>query len=148
MAGTMNRVILIGRLGKDAETKTVGEFTVTKFSIATERRFKRGEEWVSETDWHNVTLWRSGKLAEYLTKGTLVSVEGRLQTRSYEKDGEKRYSTDVVAESVGLLSSANGASSDSGGRDGGSGLVSQPRSSAGRNATPMASEISDDDVPF
>lgn len=145
MAGTMNRVILIGRLGKDAETKNVNETTVTRFSIATERRFKKGDEWVSETDWHNVTLWRSGKLAEYLTKGTLVSVEGRLQTRSYEKDGEKRYSTEVVAESVGLLSSANLNSRDQGG--GGGGLVSRPRSNAPTGDF-GGGGIADDDCPF
>lgn len=150
MAGTMNRVILIGRLGKDAETRsTPSGVSVTSFSVATERRFKRGEEWVSETDWHNVVLWRAEKLAEYLLKGTLVSVEGRLQTRSYEdKDGGKRYATEVVAESCGLLSSADGARRDSGGSGGGKGLVSQPRGSAGRNEAPMADGITDDDVPF
>lgn len=148
MAGTTNKVFLIGRLGKDAETKTVGDTTVTRFSVATERRFKRNEEWVSETDWHNVTLWRSGKLAEYLTKGALVSVEGRLQTRKWEKDGETRYSTEVVAETIGLLSSASGAPRDSDGSGGSSGLVSQPRSATGRSSAPMAEEITDDDCPF
>lgn len=145
MAGTMNRVILIGRLGKDAETKTVGDTTVTRFSVATERRFKKGDDWMSETEWHNVTLWRSGKLSEYLTKGTLVSVEGRLQTRKYDKDGETRYSTEVVAESCGLLSSGSGASRDSGGS--GDGIVSRPRSSAPRGDFGDGG-ITDDDVPF
>ena len=103
MAGTTNLVVLIGRLGKDAETRTVGDTTVSNFSVATERRFKKGEEWVSETDWHNVVLWRGGGVTQYLTKGMMVSVQGRLQTRSFEKNGEKRYSTEVVAETVGLL---------------------------------------------
>jgi single-strand DNA-binding protein len=152
MAGTMNKVILVGRLGKNAETKSVNDTTVTKFSVATENRFKRGDEWVTETDWHNVTIWRSGKLAEYLTKGKQVIVEGRLQTRKYEKDGETRYSTEIVAESVGLLGGgdagsrgADGAGSDY--RGSGDGIVSRPRSSA-RKADLDGEGITDDDVPF
>lgn len=102
---SVNKVILVGHLGKDAETSyTASQKAVTKFSVATSRRFKRGDEWVEETNWTNVVLWQSENLAQYLTKGKQVYVEGYLQTRSYDdKDGQKRYSTEVVADDVILL---------------------------------------------
>src|SRR5258708_35584494 len=98
---SVNKVILIGHLGKDAETKfTPGGVAVTRFSIATSRSWKdqQSGEWKEETDWSDVTLWRAENLAQYLTKGKQVYVEGRLQTRSYaDKDGKKVYRTEVVA---------------------------------------------------
>src|ERR1700686_1980882 len=104
---SVNKVILVGRLGRDAETKfTPGGAAVTKFSVATSRRGKDKEsgEWKEESHWSNVTLGRGETLANYLTKGKQVYVEGRLQTRSYEdKDGKKVYATDVVADEVILL---------------------------------------------
>src|SRR3978361_663795 len=131
---SVNKVILIGHLGRDAETKfTPGGAAVTRFSVATSRRWKDKDsgEWKEETDWSNVTLWRSENLANYLTKGKQVCVEGRLPTRSYEdKDGKKVYATDVVADDVILL----GGQSEGGGGRGGDEYsqqpVSQPRSSA------------------
>lgn len=157
---SVNKVILIGHLGRDAETKfTPGGAAITRFSVATNRRWKDKDsgEWKDETDWSNVVLWRSENLANYLTKGKQVYVEGRLQTRSYEdKDGKKVYSTEVVADDVILL----------GGQGGGGGRgaddysqqysqpVSQPRGSASRTPAPAAGDdhygqgITDDDVPF
>src|SRR5271166_1403728 len=112
---SVNKVILVGHLGRDAETKfTPAGVSVTSFSVATNRRWKdqQSGEWKEETDWANVVLWRQENLANYLTKGKQVYVEGRLQTRSYDdKDGKKQYMTEVVADDVILL----------GGRDGGSG---------------------------
>src|SRR5215470_3671207 len=117
---SVNKVILIGHLGRDAETAyTASQTSVTKFSVATNRRWKDQQtgEWKEETDWSNVTLWRAENLANYLTKGTQVYVEGRLQTRSYEdKDGKKVYATDVVAEEVILLG-GRGSAGGPGGRD-------------------------------
>ena len=153
---SINKVILIGHLGRDAETKfTPSNVAVTKFSVATNRRWKdqQSGEWKEETDWANVVLWRQENLANYLTKGKQVYVEGRLQTRSWDdKDGKKQYSTEVVAEDVILL----------GGRDGGGGggsrdefnqqPVSMPRSA--QKGKPAGDEqgmeqgITDDDVPF
>jgi single-strand DNA-binding protein len=158
MARSVNKVILIGNLGRDAETKfTPQGVAVSRFSIATTRRIKDNStgDWKDETDWNNVVLWRNENLAQYLTKGKQVYVEGRLQTRSYEdKDGNKRYSTEVVAEEVMLL----GRSGEGG--EGGS-MASGPRSAAqrvsnapaGGAATPGGYDdfdpgISDDDVPF
>ena len=103
---SVNKVILIGNLGKDAESKfTPNGTSVATFSIATSWRQKDQAtgEWKDQTDWHNITLWRSENVVPYLTKGTQVYVEGRLHTRSYEKDGKKQYFTEVIAEELILL---------------------------------------------
>jgi len=155
---SVNKVILVGHLGKDAETKfTPGGAAVTKFTIATGRRWKdqQSGEWKEETDWHNVVLWRAENLANYLLKGKQVYVEGRLHTRSYDdKDGKKQYFTEVVAEDVLLLGGRGGEGGGGGGGEYASGPVSMPRS-AQRQAPPasapnesMSQEITDDDVPF
>jgi single-strand DNA-binding protein len=158
---SVNKVILVGRLGRDAETKfTPGGTAVTKFSVATSRRWKdkQSGEWKEETDWTNVTLWQAENLANYLTKGKQVYVEGRIHTRSYDdKDGKKVYATDVIAEDVILLGGAGDAGG--GGSRGGdeefssSRPVSMPRSAQGaaRQAPPQddyGQGITDDDVPF
>ena len=150
---SVNKVILVGHLGKDAETRfTPAGVSVTSFSVATNRRWKDQQtgEWKEETDWANVVLWRQENLANYLTKGKQVYVEGRLQTRSYDdKDGKKQYRTEVVAEDVILLGGRGG----DGGRmqEAGPQPVSMPRSAQ----KPRAAEdpgpdqgITDDDVPF
>ena len=167
---SVNKVILVGNLGRDAETKfTPSGVSVTRFSVATGRRWKdqQSGEWKEETEWHNVSLWRAENLAPYLTKGKQVYVEGRLQTRSYDdKDGNKKYMTEVVADDVILL----GGRGDSPGGEMGagpstgydSGMVSRPRSAGGgsgggyQRSQPSASQqepqfpdvAGDDDVPF
>jgi len=154
---SVNKVILVGHLGKDAETKfTPGGAAVTKFTIATGRRWKdqQSGEWKEETDWHNVVLWRAENLANYLLKGKQIYVEGRLHTRSYDdKDGKKQYFTEVVAEDVILLGGRGGEAGGGGGGEYASGPVSMPRSAqrqAPAAAPPesMSQEITDDDVPF
>lgn len=158
---SVNKVILVGHLGRDAETKfTPGGAAVTKFSVATNRRWKDKDsgEWKEETDWSNVVLWRSENLANYLTKGKQVYVEGRLQTRSYEdKDGKKVYTTEVVAEDVILLGGQGGGGGRSGGDEYSQQPVSQPRGSAPSRTPAAAAQqddqfgsqgITDDDVPF
>ena len=107
---SLNRVTLLGRIGKDADSKFIGNGThVCAFSLATERAWKdQAGEWKKETDWHNVVLWRSEKLAQYLTKGASVYVEGRLSTRSYDKDGQKRYVTEIVSDNVILCGGPQG----------------------------------------
>jgi single-strand DNA-binding protein len=148
-------VILLGHLGKDAETKfTPSGVSVTKFSVATNRRWKDQQtgEWKEETDWANVVLWRQENLANYLTKGKQVYIEGRLQTRSYDdKDGKKQYFTEVVADDVILVGGRpEGGEGFSGG--GQQQPVSMPRSA--QKPKPAADEagmdqgITDDDVPF
>src|SRR5580693_8406592 len=104
---SVNKVILLGHLGRDAETAfTASQTAVTKFSVATSRRWKdqQSGEWKEETDWSRVVLWRGENVAPYLTKGKQIYVEGRLQTRSYDdKDGKKVWTTEVVADEVILL---------------------------------------------
>jgi single-strand DNA-binding protein len=153
---SVNKVILIGHLGRDAETAyTASQTAVTKFSVATNRRWKDQQtgEWKEETNWTNVVMWRGENVAPYLTKGKQVFVEGRLQTRSYDdKDGKKVWTTEVVAEDVILL----GGRGEGGGGGGGPEEYSQdqPMRSAPRSRpaaaapAPPAEGISDDDVPF
>ncbi len=153
---SVNKVFLLGHLGKDAETKfTPSGVARSTFTIATNRRWKdqQSGEWKEETDWHNVVLWRSENLANYLLKGKQVWVEGRLQTRSYEdKDGQKRYMTEVVCDDLILL----GGRGDSAGSPGEYAQpVSMPRSAQRPQASapaPAADDfsqgITDDDVPF
>jgi single-strand DNA-binding protein len=155
---SVNKVILIGHLGKDAETKyTPGGDARTTFTLATNRRWKdqQSGEWKEETDWHNVVLWRGENVAPYLLKGTQVYVEGRLQTRSYEdKDGNKKYFTDVVSQELVLLG-GRGAQ-EAGAGESQPRPVSMPRS-AQRPQAPSAPPappddsgqgLADDDVPF
>src|SRR5689334_1517382 len=109
---SVNKVILLGHLGKDAETKfTQGGVAVTNFTLATSRRWKdqQSGEWKEETEWHRCVLWRSENVSNYLLKGKQIYVEGRLQTRSYDdKDGQKRYTTEVVCDDVILLGGRGG----------------------------------------
>ena len=104
---SVNKVILIGNLGRDAETSfTPGGIAVTRFSVATTHRWKDqcSDEWKDEVNWTNVVLWRNESLASYLTKGQLVYLEGRLQSRAYEdKDGRRVYVTEVISEEIVLL---------------------------------------------
>ena len=163
---SVNKVILLGNLGRDAETKfTPAGASVTRFSVATTRRWKdqQTNDWKEETNWTNVSLWRQEKLGAYLTKGKQVYVEGRLQTRSYDdKDGKKVYSTEVVADDVILLGGRGeggefegaGATSSLGARNnagapsrGGAAKPGGPP--AGPEEDPYGGMgISDDDVPF
>lgn len=148
---SVNKVILIGHLGRDAETAyTPSNVARTRFSVATNRRWKDQAtgEWKEETEWTNVVLWRSENLAQYLTKGKQVYVEGRLQTRSYDdKDGKKVWTTEVVADDVILL---GGRGADAGPPDEYSQMPrSVPRSSGAGAAPPLPGEgVTDDDVPF
>ena len=161
MARSVNKVILIGNLGKDAETKfTAGGTAVTKFTLATQRRWKDQAtgDWKEETDWHNLILFKQENVAPYLTKGKQIYIEGRLQTRSYEdKEGQKKYITEIVCDEVMLLSSGGRGAEEGGGGGGyerpaaGGAPVSMPRS-AQRTQPPAAPAfdpgISDDYVPF
>ena len=154
---SVNKVILVGNLGKDAETKfTPGGAAVTTFSVATTRRWKdqQSGEFKEETEWSRVTLWRAENVAPYLTKGKQVYVEGRLHTRSYDdKDGKKVYATDVVADDVILLG-GKGSEGGGGGDYTQERPVSMPRSAQQRQPQQQAPSedfgqgITDDDVPF
>jgi|ERR1035437_4091857 single-strand DNA-binding protein len=103
----VNKVILVGRLGKDPEVKYLeGGIAVAKITLATSenRKNKEGER-VEFTEWHNINLWRNNaELAEkYLKKGMLIYVEGKIRTRSWEKDGVKRYTTEIEGDYFHML---------------------------------------------
>ncbi len=152
---SVNKVILIGHLGRDAETKfTPSGAAATRFSVATSRRWKdkQSDEWKEETNWTNVILWQSEKLAEYLVKGKQMYVEGRLQTRSYDdKDGKKVYATEVVADEVILLGGQGDGQGSSGN---GQARAAAPSGAAkGKTSTAAVAQeeyagITDEDVPF
>jgi single-strand DNA-binding protein len=152
MAG-INKVILIGNLGRDPEVSyTPNGLAVAKFSIATSDRWKDKStgEMQERTEWHRITAF--GKLGEicgeYLSKGKQVYIEGRLQTSSWEKDGITRYSTDIIANDMKMLGAKGAGAGD------GSASPNRPASpdgsqgqgfSGGGNAAPSAT---DDDIPF
>ncbi len=175
MASGLNKVMLIGNLGKDAETRSTKSGTpVTSFTLATSYRYKDSNsgEWKDRTDWHDVVLWRSERVAAYLKKGKKVFVEGRLQTRSWDdQHGNKRQRTEVVCDPSGLmlLGGREGGSEAAGEQGGFSGSSSRADSGpdkrwepadSGASATseadrPVQSDSgfssdpeNDDDIPF
>src|SRR5512136_978736 len=106
---SLNKVMLIGNLGKDPEVRyTASGTAVASFSLATSEKFKnKNGEWEEKTEWHNITLWaRLAEIAgEYLSKGKTVYIEGRLQTRKWQdRDGRDRYTTEIVGEKMQMLS--------------------------------------------
>jgi len=150
---SVNKVILIGHLGRDAETRyTTTGVPVTRFTLATNRRVKDANtgEWRDETDWHNVVVWRQENLGQYLTKGKQVYVEGRLQTRSYDEPqtNQRRYITEVVAEEIFLLGSRGDAPAAESGAEERAAAPPRPRPEPVREEPDLAGPITDDDVPF
>ncbi|HEX5425099.1 MAG TPA: single-stranded DNA-binding protein [Candidatus Acidoferrales bacterium] len=157
----VNKVILVGRLGRDPETRyTSSGQAVSNFTMATDESFKsRSGEKQQRTEWHRIVMW--GKLAEiaqqYLKKGQLVYVEGRLQTRQWDdkRDGSKKQTTEIVANSMKMLGGGRGEGAAAGAGAG----MSSASSGSGRHddfeAGPPPdepqggdSEISDEDIPF
>src|SRR5688500_5043670 len=143
----VNKVILVGRLGKEPEVRNLDNgATVANFTVATSESYKdktTGEK-KEITEWHNIVLWRG--LAEvaqkYLHKGDMVYIEGKLRTRSWEKEGVTRYTTEVIADNMTMLSTkGSGGSSNSG--------YSSVESNASDNYRTHASvDSSTDDLPF
>jgi single-strand DNA-binding protein len=161
---SVNKVILLGNLGRDPETRYAPEgAAITNVSIATTRKYKdsTGQQ-QEETEWHRVVFF--GRLAEiageYLRKGRPVYVEGRLKTRKWtDKEGNDKYSTEIVAENMQLLGSRDGGGGGGGGFDGGDEAParggqreSAPRESSrpasgAKQPAPNIAEM-DDDIPF
>jgi single-strand DNA-binding protein len=142
--GSVNKVILVGNLGRDAEVRvTPGGHSVASFSIATTESWTKEGEKKEQTEWHRIVLW--GKTADslqpYLTKGKQIYVEGRLQTRQWEKDGQKHYTTEVKADKIVLLGGGGRGTERS--SDRGDGNYADPIG-GGNEAT----AITDDDIPF
>ncbi|MBJ6752279.1 single-stranded DNA-binding protein [Geomonas anaerohicana] len=145
---SLNKVMLIGNLGKDPEVRyTAGGTAVASFSLATTDRIKgKDGNWEDKTEWHNITLWaRLAEIAgEYLSKGKTVYIEGRLQTRKWtDKDGKDRYTTEIVGEKMQMLS----AKGEGGGqRQGGGGRPQQDYNQGGGYEEPVFNP--DDEIPF
>ena len=143
--GSVNKVILVGNLGRDAEVRvTPGGHSVASFSIATTESWTKDGEKKEQTEWHRIVLWgrSADALQPYLTKGKQIYVEGRLQTRQWDKDGQKHYTTEVKADKIVLLGGGAGRGGGDRPSDRGEGGYSDPM--GGGDATP----ITDDDIPF
>lgn len=148
---SVNKVILVGRLGRDPETRyTGGGQAVANFSVATDESYRdRNGERQKRTEWHKIVVW--GKQAEiaqqYLKKGSLVFIEGRIQSREWQdKEGQKRTSFEIVANSFRMLGGRSDNPPGTGPSRGGDEF---DQASHGDEAAPSAGpEISDEDIPF
>jgi single-strand DNA-binding protein len=163
---SVNKVILVGRLGRDPETRsTGGGQAVANFSIATDETYKdRNGEKQKRTEWHKIVVW--GKQAEiaqqYLKKGSLLFLEGRIQSREWQdKEGQKRTSFEIVATNFRMLGGRGdgaaagagaGASAGGGARHSddfeGHAAPSEDPFAGGSSAAPSGPDISDEDIPF
>ena len=158
--GSVNKVILIGNLGADPELKyTPSQRPLCNLRIATTEVYKdKAGVRQEKTEWHRVTVWgdQAENCNKYLAKGRSVYVEGRLQTRSYDKDGQKHYATDIVADRVVFLGSGGGGEGRGGGGGEGRGKPggfsgrgdSGPSDDPGDSGPGGAPPASDDDIPF
>lgn len=145
MSKSLNRVQLIGNLGREVEIRYTPQGTpVAKVSLATNERFKdRSGNWQDRTEWHNLVMWaRLAEIAgEYLKKGSKIFVEGRLQSRSWEDKehkGVRHYMTEIIVSNLIMLDSLSSKSL----RDPGDGQADSA------NQTGLAGPITDEDIPF
>lgn len=140
----LNKVMLIGRLGKDPELKSTNYGSVCNFSLATSETYKdktSGEK-KETTTWHNIVCWNATAdiAGKYLHKGSQVFVEGKLQTRSYDKDGITRYVTEIVVHNLVMLSPKSEGQSGGG--------YSPPQQAAAPVNKPLPDNNPTDDLPF
>ena len=147
--GSVNKVILVGNLGRDAELRyTPGGAAVATLNLATTEVWNdKNQQRQEKTEWHRVVLWgkQAESLQEYLTKGKQIYVEGRLQTRQWDdKDGNKRYTTEIKADRITLLGGGGGGR----GAGGGGSMDRGGSSSGGGHDEPPMEPITDDDIPF
>lgn len=153
----LNKVMLIGNAGKDAELRYMATGTPQcKFSLAVNnrRRNQTTNEWEDQTEWFNILIWgdTAERVSQYITKGKSLYVEGRLQTRSWDgDDGQKHYMTEVVAQTVQLLGSREGGAQGGGGNEEwGNGAPARPRTAgaAGAGGFSRGGDVEVDDLPF
>lgn len=142
---SMNKVILIGRLGNDPELKYTPNGTAqAQISLATSEKWKDSDGNQKEkTEWHRIVAWRRQAefVGEWLKKGQLVSIEGKLQTRSWEQDGQKKYMTEIIADNITML----GSRAEGGG---GSKTGGPPKDEEAPPAPTDSIDDDDDDLPF
>jgi single-strand DNA-binding protein len=158
MPKSVNKVILIGNLGKDPEVKfTTTGVPVAKFSLATNERYKdKAGEWQDRTEWHNIVAWQRHAeiVGEYVKKGSKIYIEGRLQTSSWEdkQSGEKKYRTEIIVSDLVLLGGRGEGGGDFEGRgsraaSANAGFDQRPAQPDEASA-PHPAEITDEDIPF
>jgi|TARA_R110000787_G_scaffold100373_1_gene205306 single-strand DNA-binding protein len=104
--GSVNKVVIVGNLGSDPERKDVNDTSLTTFSLATSESWSKDGEKVEKTEWHRCVAWRkvADIIGEHSKKGDKLYIEGKLQTRSYDKDGQTHYSTEIVVDDFTFLS--------------------------------------------
>jgi single-strand DNA-binding protein len=151
--GSVNKVILVGNLGRDAELRyTPGGAPVATINLATTEVWNdKGGQRQEKTEWHRIVLWgkTAESLSEYLTKGKQIYVEGKLQTRQWDdKDGNKRYTTEVRGDRVVLLSGGAGAAGARQPRAAGVGAGAAGGHGIDESMGEPGSELTDDDIPF
>jgi single-strand DNA-binding protein len=150
----VNKVILVGRLGKDPVLKHFSnDNAIAEFSIATDDSYKNREgQKVEQTDWHNIKIptKKQAEIAEkYLKKGSLVFIEGKIKTRSYDdKDGNKKYVTEIIAETFRMLDSKRDSGGDGGNYGSGGQSYSQQSNQTVSNESPANTQTVEDDLPF
>lgn len=153
MAKSVNKVILLGNVGKDPEIRSTPSGTmVANLTLATSDRFQDAQgNWQDRTEWHNLVAFKRTAeiIRDYVKKGSKLYVEGKIQTRSWDdKDsGAKRYRTEILVNDISLLSGRDEGSAGGYNRGGGSSAYDQ-RPAAGADDLAQSTEISDDDIPF
>ena len=155
MAKSVNKVILLGNVGKDPEIRsTAGGNMVANLTLATSDRQKDPQgNWQDRTEWHNlVAFQRTAEIIrDYVKKGSKLYVEGKIQTRSWDdkESGQKRYRTEIIVNDLSLLSGRDEGSGGGGSRQSGSaGNFDQRAPAAAQDDYAQSAEISDDDIPF
>jgi single-strand DNA-binding protein len=154
MAKSVNKVILVGNLGKDPEIKYTPSGTpVAKFSLATNERYKdKGGEWQDRTEWHNIVAWQrlAEIVGEYVKKGAKVYIEGRIQTSSWEdkQSGEKKYRTEIIAQDLVLLGGRGEGDGETRASRGASAGASSDQRNQHAEEPAHSAEITDEDIPF
>jgi single-strand DNA-binding protein len=149
----INKVILLGRVGKDPEIKQFENGSIANFTIATDDSYKdKFGQKVERTDWHNVTIGTSGLVdvvSRFVKKGDLIYVEGKVKTREYEKEGQKRYVTEIRVDTLKMMPKAQ-SGGNSGGMNSDSAPMQKMESTPSAPPADFSSEHSamDDDLPF
>jgi single-strand DNA-binding protein len=144
----VNKVILIGHLGKDPEVRHLeGGTTLVNFPLATSESYIKDGKKIEQTEWHNIVMWRglADVAAKYLHKGSLVYIEGKIRSRHYEtKEGNKRYITEIIAESFNMLGKRNEGDANNSDQP----ANNQPTSSKSEGQFVDYKEGGSDDLPF
>jgi single-strand DNA-binding protein len=154
MAKGVNKVLLLGNVGKDPEIRsTAGGMTVASFTLATADRQKDAQgNWADKTEWHNLVCFQrtAEVVRDYVKKGTQLFIEGKIQTRSWDdkESGQKRYKTEILVNELTLLGSKSGGESSSGGSYTKSNTASYDQRTPAAQPDYADQGITDDDIPF